>query len=99
MIKYQIEDTKVPDYKTALLYSEEDIEALLLSFDIHGIGTKDVSTKITIHTTEEILKYFNQKTSIPISDLVAEGKAEGFTKYLVLKLDSNISLLSVTRME
>lgn len=99
MISYSIEDTNTPDYKTAVLYSEEDAEKLFLSFDIHGIGTKEISTRLTIHTTEEVVRYFNQKTGIPISDLVAEGSAKEFSKYLVLRLDSNISLLHAKRIE
>lgn len=99
MIEYSIDDTQFSEYKTAMIFPREYIEDMFVSLDIHGIGTTEKSASLTIHTNEEIIMAFSQRTGIPISDLVAKGRAEEYDKYLVLKLDDNIELLHAKRKE
>lgn len=96
-IVYSIEDTMYPEYKTASIYSEEEPENLFVSFDIHRVGEKELSTNVTIHVPEKFMRDLSQKIKKDLEDLVKIGKAPDFEKYLLLRLDKNITLLNVKR--
>lgn len=98
MIAYKVEDTQFPEYKSAVVYSEDEPEMLFVAFDIHGIGEEKPSSSVTIHTSEEFIRAVHQKTGIKLNDLVAEGKAPEHKKYISLKLDDNITLLHTERI-
>ena len=98
MIAYKVEDTQFPEYKTAVVYSEDEPDMLFVSFDIHDVGEKKPSSSVTVHTSEEFIRSVNNKTGIKINDLVAEGRAPEHKKYISLKLDDNITLLHTERM-
>lgn len=97
MIKHKVEDTQFPDFKTAVIYSEDEPDQLFVDLSIHDVGQEKLSSSITIHTSEEFIKAISQKTGAKIRDLVAEGKSPENKKHISLKLDENIKLLHVER--
>lgn len=98
MIKYKVEDTQFPDFKTAVIYSEDEPDKLFVDLSIHDVGQEKLSSSITIHTSEEFIRSVSQKTGVKISDSVAEGKAPEHKKHISLKLDDNIKLLHIKRI-
>lgn len=97
MIKHKVEDTQFPEYKTAVIYSEDEPDKLFVDLNIHGVGQEKLSSSITIHTSEGFIRAVSQKTGAKISDSVAESRAPEYKKYMSLKLDDNIKLLHVER--
>lgn len=63
-----------------MIYPEEEPEKLFVSFDIHGVGTKKISTYTTILVPEKFMRDVSQKIGIDINDLVAIGRAPEYEK-------------------
>ncbi len=93
MIEYKVEDTKFPNLKTAMIYSEEHIKDLFVDFSIYNANTDDQSAKVTIQVPEKFMRQISEKTGIEILDLVKQGGAPHHKKYITLELDHNITLL------
>lgn len=97
MIEYKVEDTQTPDFKSAVIYSTEDIENLFVDISIYDTRTKNQSVRVIIQVPEDFIRQISKKTGIEISDRVAQGIAPDHKKYLVLTLDKNIGLLHAER--
>jgi hypothetical protein len=97
MIEYKVEDTQSPNFKAAIIYSTENIEDLFIDISMYETRTKNRSSRVIVQVPENFIKQISEKTGIEISDRVAQGIAPGHSKYLVLTLDKNISLLHAER--
>lgn len=93
MIEFKVEDTRYPNLKTAMIYSEEYIKDLFVDFSIYNANTDEQSTKVTIQVPEKFMRQISEKTGIEILDLVKQGATQLHKKYLVINLDQNIELL------
>jgi hypothetical protein len=93
MITYKVEDTEFQNVKNATIYPTEDIEDLFLDISIYNPGTVNLSTSITIQVPEKFIRQLSEKTGIEILDLIVQGIALDYKKYLSLRLDKNITLI------
>ncbi len=96
MIEYKVEDTQSPNLKVAIIYSIEDIENMFIDISIYD-APEDPSTRTTISVPEKFMRQVSEKTRISILDLVEQGLAPEYKKYLTLRLGQNLSLLHTER--
>ena len=94
MIDYKVENTKFPNLKTAMIFSEQDIKDLFVDISIYNANTKDQWTRVTIQVPEKFIRIISKTTGIQVLDLVEQGVSPpGYEKHLTLNLDSNIELI------